>query len=84
MTEPHRSLTILLKLCDQIDELFIEEVGPFGQLVVTETRESWLDTGPRVKTTDVRLYIDLLAREIPDADHRQHFLAKANALFGST
>lgn len=84
MTEAHRSLTILLKLCDQIDALFIEEVGPFGQLVVTETRESWLDAGPRVKTNDVRHYIDLLAREIPDADRSQHFLTKANALFGST
>ena len=34
MTGPYRVLPILQGLCAQIDELYIEEVGPFGRMVI--------------------------------------------------
>lgn len=84
MAGPHRTLPILAGICDQIDDLFVEAVGPFGQLVVTESREVWLATGSHVKTSDVKIYIDLLAKEIPEPSKRKDFVSKAGALIGST
>jgi hypothetical protein len=78
---PH-VLPILLSLCAAIDGLFIETVGPFGALVVTEARAAWLAGGHRIRTSDIEPYIALLAREIADADSRQQFVADAHELVG--
>jgi hypothetical protein len=80
MPESHHTLPILAKFCDRIDELFIEQVGPFGQLLILESRQTWCTSGAHVKPSDVRQYIALLAREIPELDKRQTFVAKADAL----
>ena len=40
MPGPFRVLPILKNLCAQIDELYIEEVGPFGTMVTEEVRAS--------------------------------------------
>ncbi|MEI6413332.1 MAG: hypothetical protein WCP34_03590 [Pseudomonadota bacterium] len=82
MTGHHRTLPILARICDRIDELFIEEVGPFGQLVAAESRETWLAAGSQVRTSDVRNYINLLAKEIPESGRREAFVFRADVHLG--
>ena len=82
MSDLHRVLPLLNNLCAAIDALFIEEVGPFGQVVVAEAREKWLATGKRVKASDIDDYIVLLAREVPEARQRAEFINGARQIVG--
>jgi len=79
----NRVLPVLNSLCAALDEVFVEEVGPFGQLVVSEAREKWRAAGHRLKTSDVEDYVALLAREIPEPSQRSQFLARARELIGT-
>jgi hypothetical protein len=82
MSDQHRVLPLLLSQCAAIDALFIEEVGPFGQLLVTEAREKWLAGGRRVKAGDIIDYIVLLAGQIQDPRKRGEFIAGARNVAG--
>ena len=82
MTGPFRALPILLQLCDAIDALFVEHVGPFGQMITGEARGRWLASGNKMKTSDVDEYMGLLAQEIDDRAQRAEFVAQARALVG--
>jgi hypothetical protein len=82
MVGKNRVLPLLAALCTAIDRIFIEEVGPFGQLVVRESREKWQAAGPRIRTSDVDDYIALLANEIPEPERRTGFIARARLLVG--
>lgn len=82
MSDLHRVLPLLNSQCAAIDALFIEEVGPFGQLVVVEAREKWLAAGRRVKTGDIVEYIMLLAREVPETRQRAEFIDGARRIVG--
>ena len=57
MTRPYRAAPILQGPCAAIDELYIEEVGPFGKRVAEEARAKWVATGNKVRTTDVDQHI---------------------------
>ncbi len=82
---PTRSqvLPILAELCDLLDRAFIEQVGPFGSLIVSETRAAWLRGGPRIRASDVETYIAMLAREITDPATREHFVQAARDVVGN-
>ena len=83
MTNPGKKvLPFLDTLCKQLDKAFVDEVGPFGQFVVTEVRERWLDAGPRTRPSDIEEYVGMLAKEIPEAPQRAGFLARARELLG--
>ena len=82
MAGGYRVLPLLESLCSAIDQIFIEAVGPFGQLVVTEARAKWMAAGHRIRTKDVEDYIVLLAREIPEAPQRAEFITRARTLIG--
>lgn len=82
MGGPYRVLPILQNLCRAIDELYIEEVGPFGTMVTEETRAKWLATGNKVRTTDVDQYVLLLAEQLDDPWRRSEFVARARELIG--
>ena len=84
MPDPGRVLPLLNSMCAAIDELFIGEVGPFGQLVVSEARAKWLAAGRRIKTSDIDDYIVLLAREVPEPRQRAEFIAGARRIIGRT
>jgi len=84
MPEQHRVLPLLNSQCAAIDELFIEEVGPFGRLVVGEARAKWLAGGRRVKTSDIDEYIALLAKEVPEPRQKAEFIAGARRIAGRT
>ena len=77
-----RVLPFLETLCKQLDQLFIDEVGPFGQFVVGEVRTKWTAAGPRVKTTDIEDYAVMLAKEITEQRQRNEFIARARELLG--
>ena len=79
---PRRVLPFVETLCKQIDKLFVDEVGPFGEFVVTEVRERWVDAGPRTRPTDVEEYVRMLASEIPETRQREEFIARARELLG--
>jgi hypothetical protein len=78
---PH-VLPILVELCDALDRTFIETVGPFGELVVSEARAAWLAERPRLRTRDIEDYVVLLAREVGDSDARTQFIAAARRVIG--
>ena len=82
MTGPYRVLPILQGLCAAIDELYIEEVGPFGKMVTEEARAQWVATGNKVRTTDVDQYILLLAEQLDDPWRRSEFIVRARGLIG--
>ena len=82
MGGPYRVLPILQNLCKAIDDLYIEEVGPFGQMVTEETRAKWLATGNKVRTTDVDQYVLLLAEQLDDPWRRSEFVTRARELIG--
>jgi hypothetical protein len=82
MPGPFRVLPLLEKLCAAIDEMFVEETGPFGAMVVEEARAKWLATGNKMKTTDVDQYIQLLALQLDDPWKRSEFVMRARQLIG--
>ncbi len=82
MSSKSHVLPILVELCDQLDRAFIETVGPFGELVVSESRAKWIAAGPHVRTRDVEAYAVLLAREVGDTDARDQFIAAARGIIG--
>ena len=83
MTAPPRKvLPFLETLCKQLDKLFVDAVGPFGEFVVGEVRERWVDAGPRTRPTDIEEYVVMLAKEIPEARQRAEFIARARELLG--
>ncbi len=83
MTDKPHVLPLLLGLCDRLDAAYIEAVGPFGQLVVSESRAAWLAAGPHLRTRDIYDYAVLLAREIEEPEARAQFIAAARALIGT-
>ena len=82
MAGAHRVLPFLETLCKALDRLFIDEVGPFGQLVVSEVRDTWSASGPRMKPSDIEDYVALLAQEIPEERQRAEFVTRARELLG--
>jgi hypothetical protein len=77
MPTAHRALPILLRICTEIDRLFVVEVGPFGAQLAEDARAAWLATGNKSRPTDVEHYVALLAQYIDDADRREAFVAEA-------
>ena len=82
MPGPYRVLPILQSLCAAIDELYIEETGPFGAMVTEEVRATWVATGNKVRTTDVDEYILLLAEQLDEPWKRSEFIMLARQLVG--
>jgi hypothetical protein len=82
MTGPHRLRPILQGLCAAIDELYVEEAGPFGRTVAGEARAKWIATGNKVRTSDVDQYIMLLAEQLDDPWRRSEFVVRARELIG--
>jgi hypothetical protein len=82
MSGPFRVLPILQNLCAAIDELYIEEVGPFGAMITDEARAKWIATGNKVRTSDVDQYIALLAEQLDDPWKRSEFVVRARQLIG--
>ena len=59
MASTHRALPVLLRICAVIDQLFIVEVGPFGQQLAADARTEWLATGNRLRPADVERFVEL-------------------------
>ena len=77
MAATHRALPTLLRICAAIDQLFIVEVGPFGQQLAEDARNAWLATGNKIRPADIEQYIALLAQHIEDAERREAFVSDA-------
>ena len=82
MTGAHRVMPFLETLCKALDRVFVDEVGPFGEFVVSEIRTKWSAAGPRMKPSDIEDYVALLAAEIPEARQRAEFVTRARELLG--
>jgi hypothetical protein len=68
-----------LRICAEIDRLFVVEVGPFGRQLAEDARVTWLATGNKIKPSDVEEYVALLARHIADTERRHAFSSEARA-----
>ena len=68
---------MLLRICAVIDQLFIVEVGPFGQQLAADARTAWLATGNRLRPADVEQYVASLAQHIEDPKRRDAFVRDA-------
>jgi hypothetical protein len=79
MPPAFRALPVLLRICADIDQLFVVEVGPFGRQLAEDARAAWLATGNKTKPSDVEGYVALLARHIADAERREAFTSEARA-----
>jgi hypothetical protein len=77
MAGTHRALPVLLRICAVIDQLFIVEVGPFGQQLAADARTEWLATGNRLRPADVEQYVALLAQHIEEPERRDAFVRDA-------
>jgi hypothetical protein len=77
MAATHRALPTLLRICAGIDQLFIVEVGPFGQQLAEDARIAWLATGNKIRPADIEQYIALLAEHIEDSERREAFVNDA-------
>jgi len=84
MTGKFRVLPMLEQMCSTVDRLFVEFIGPFGQMLVEETREKWLASGNKLRTSDIDDYIALLAREIEDPAKRFEFVTRARRDAGAS
>ena len=77
MPNTHRALPVLLRICADIDLLFLVEVGPFGKRLAEEARVAWLAAGNKNKPSDVEEYVALLATSIDDREQRDAFVTEA-------
>lgn len=77
MSGSHSAHRSVLQMCDAIDQQFVRDVGPFGQVVAEETRARWLATGNKINATHAFEYLQLLGKQIPGKDKREAFLDKA-------
>lgn len=79
MPPAFRALPFISRICADIDQLFVVEVGPFGRQLAEDARAAWLGTGNKTKPSDVNEYVALLARHIADAERREAFTTEARA-----
>lgn len=77
MAATFRALPTLLRICGVIDQLFVVEVGPFGQQLAQDARTAWLATGNKIRPADIEQYIALLAQHIEDPERRDAFVSDA-------
>jgi hypothetical protein len=77
MSGSHSAHQTVLQMCDAIDQQFVHEVGPFGQVVAEQTRARWLASGNKINATHAFEYLQMLSKQIPGRDKREAFLDKA-------
>ena len=68
---------MLLRICAAIDQLFVVEVGPFGQQLAEDARTAWLETGNKLRPADVEQYVAMLAQYVEDSERREAFVHDA-------
>ena len=82
MNETFRILPLPTRMCCAVDGIFVEYVGPFGELLIGEARTAWLAGGNKTRSSDIESYIARLAGEIEDGGQRTQFIARARAAAG--
>lgn len=82
MSDSVRILPLLTRMCSAVDGIFIEYVGPFGELLIGEARSVWAAAGNKTRSSDIESYIARLAREIDDSGQRVQFIARARSAAG--
>lgn len=82
MNETFRILPLLTRMCSAVDGLFVEYVGPFGELLIGEARTAWLAAGNKTRSSDIESYIARLACEIVDDVQRNQFMNRAREAAG--
>jgi hypothetical protein len=81
MTDKH-ILPIVIKICNNIDNLFLTYVGPVGNLLCEETFNQWKEAykpGP----LEIPYYISMLAEQVPDKEEKLRFSQEAMHLIAN-
>jgi hypothetical protein len=82
MNETFRILPLLTRMCSAVDGIFVEYVGPFGELLIGEARTAWLAAGNKTRSSDIESYIARLGSQIDDPGQRTQFIARARTAAG--
>lgn len=59
-----------------INQIYIHQAGPFGQIVCEESLENWQNSGTPYSTQKMGYYIDLLLEELADNEQRKEFISQ--------
>jgi hypothetical protein len=81
MTEKH-ILPIVIRICRNIDNLFLTYVGPVGNLLCEETFRNWQETH-KPSPLEIPYYINMLAEQVPDNDEKVRFSKEAMHLIAN-
>jgi hypothetical protein len=81
MNEKH-TLPIVIRICQNIDNLYLTYVGPVGGILCEEVFSEWKDTykhGP----LEIPYYIEMLAEQMPDDEKKIEFSKEAMHLIAN-
>ena len=81
MSEKH-IFPIVVRICRDVDDLFLTYVGPVGNLLCGETFDKWKETY-KTGAMEIPYYIEMLAVQIPDNDKRVQFSREAMHLIAN-
>jgi len=81
MSHEPRVLPLVLRIREQIDEVFTRYVGPISAELCREEFERWLSEG-QVGPSALHRYIGLLAKYIADDAVRRTFIGEASKRIG--
>jgi hypothetical protein len=81
MTEKH-ILPVVIRICRNIDNLFLTYVGPVGGLLCEEIFSQWKTTH-KPSPLEIPYYINMLAEQVPDSDEKVRFSKEAMHLIAN-
>jgi hypothetical protein len=74
---PHRVLPLVIRMRDNIEQIFSRYVGPISAELSAEEFDRWRQEG-QVGPTGLHRYISRLAKYIPDDGPRREFMGYAS------
>ena len=81
MSEQH-ILPIVIRICHNIDNLFLTYVGPVGSLLSEEVFKCWKNSH-KPSPLEIPYYITMLADQVPDKEKKVRFSKEAMHLIAN-
>lgn len=81
MSEKH-IFPIVIRICQNIDNLFLTYVGPVGSLLSEEIFSQWKQTH-KPSPLEIPYYINMLAEQVPDQEKKVRFAKEAMHLIAN-
>jgi hypothetical protein len=81
MPEKH-IFPIVVRICQNIDNLFLTYVGPVGSLLCEEAFSRWKEIH-KPSPLEIPYYINMLAEQVPDQEKKVRFSKEAMHLIAN-